>query len=144
MVTDRINLKIQLTDFTKSTNYVDKYNDHLGIYDAPNFDGNLLLASLGQLSNIRPSRRSDLQSLCYIIIFILNGFEMPLYQQQSFNQQFQVFNTLTQMKKFKEQNTISILLNNVHSRPIYHNLLLSFLEMISSLDYEEKPNYKKL
>ena len=59
---------------------MDEYNVHLEQERVDHFEGNLMFASLDQMSYIRPSRRSDLHSLCYMIIFILNGVEMPLIE----------------------------------------------------------------
>ena len=73
-------IQATLIDFGYVTNYVDKDNNHLKMHMIDTFSGNLMFASLDQLNYIRPSRRSDLHSLCYIFIFILNGLEMPLLE----------------------------------------------------------------
>ena len=42
------------------------------------FCGNLIFASLDVLKFNRPSRKDDLLMLCYFLIYLLNGGEMPL------------------------------------------------------------------
>ena len=41
------------------------------------FCGNLAFASLDVLSFNRPSRKDDLIMVCYFMIFLLNGAEIP-------------------------------------------------------------------
>jgi len=41
--------------------------------------GNMLFAGLDTLNFVRPSRRSDIQSTGYLIIYMLNNLDMPLF-----------------------------------------------------------------
>ncbi len=66
-----------LIDFGYVSKYMNEYNEHIPQEVVAKFQGNLMFASLDQLNFIRPSRRSDLHSLCYLLIFMLNDFDMP-------------------------------------------------------------------
>jgi hypothetical protein len=59
----------------------------------------------------RTSRRDDLISMCYIILFLLNKFEIPGFPQEFYeyeqNSAEDMFNYLKKMKRFKESVPIT-------------------------------------
>ena len=93
----------------------------------------------------KPSRRSDLQSLCYFIIFMLNDLKFPLLDdKKEFRKSMSMDKCYKMMKSFKEQVSLSDL---IEASSLESNLKIQikkFFRMIEKLDYEEKPNYKKL
>jgi hypothetical protein len=58
--------------------YTDEDGNHLENTEMGKFCGNLIFASLDVLKFNRPSRKDDLIMLCYFLIYLLNGCEMPL------------------------------------------------------------------
>jgi serine/threonine protein kinase len=71
-------LKVVLVDYGMAMKYTDEAGDHLENQEMDKFCGNLIFASLDVLNFNRPSRKDDLQMLCYFLIYLLNGGEMPL------------------------------------------------------------------
>ena len=56
----------------------------------------------------------------------------------------EIQDNLQSVLEFKKANSFSVLLKNFYKKTIFDDELLNFLEMVNSLDYEEKPNYKAL
>lgn len=48
---------------------------------AEKFEGNILFASPFQLQFMATSRRDDIYSLAYLLIYMLNGGKLPLYEK---------------------------------------------------------------
>ena len=63
---------IHLVDFGYATKYQDNLGKHIKEDTIENFRGNLMFASSSSLDFCTTSRRDDLISLCYILIFLLN------------------------------------------------------------------------
>ena len=57
--------------------FIDKDGNHLKNKVMSKFSGNLAFASLNVLLFNRPSRKDDLIMLCYFLIYLLNGAEIP-------------------------------------------------------------------
>ena len=76
---------LTLIDFGFATKYVEHEIDAEGnkkLAHKPKdvvavFRGNMLFSSVNQLKFKTTSRRDDLISLCYMLIFLLNGGELP-------------------------------------------------------------------
>lgn len=65
--------KLALIDYGFATRYIDKKkNEHIKKYEVDLFQGNLMFGSAYQLSFASTSRRDDLISLVYLLIFIIN------------------------------------------------------------------------
>ena len=73
-----IDPKIVLVDFGMAMKYADEDGKHLKNMEMDKFCGNLIFASENVLDFNRPSRRDDLIMLCYFLIYLLNGGELPL------------------------------------------------------------------
>lgn len=72
-------LHIVLVDFGFANFYVDKEGNHIDQSETvETFQGNLLFASLEQLNFCKTSRRDDMVSLGYLLMYLLNNNEMPL------------------------------------------------------------------
>jgi hypothetical protein len=69
---------------------------------------------------------------------------MPLLEQAGGKKELEIYSSFAQMLSFKKGKSFSVLFENIHTKPVFEKQLLQFFEMINSLDYEEKPNYKKL
>ena len=69
---------IVLIDYGCASHYRNQNGKHFEQEKVQNFEGNILFASLDSLNFIKPSRRSDIESVCYMMLYLLNDLEMPL------------------------------------------------------------------
>jgi hypothetical protein len=67
-----------LIDFGFASKYVDREGIHLDKSEIQTFQGNILFASKHQMDFSLTSRRDDLISLAYILMFLINNLQMPL------------------------------------------------------------------
>lgn len=71
-------LDVTLIDYGMVTKYLDDDQIHLPNDVMEHFKGNLIFAGSSVLEFNRPSRKDDLIMVCYLMIYLLNGAEMPL------------------------------------------------------------------
>jgi serine/threonine protein kinase len=64
---------IKIIDFGMATKYIDNNGVHKPMHQMKEFKGNLIFASTSVVSFNRPSRKDDLISLSYFLLFLLNG-----------------------------------------------------------------------
>ena len=65
---------LHLVDFGFAARYIDKKTRvHIDEHEIETFRGNMIFASLNQLKFQMTSRRDDLISLCYLLIYIINN-----------------------------------------------------------------------
>lgn len=69
---------VVLIDYGYATRYQDKSGNHYPQSEIESFRGNILFASVDHLEFQSASRRSDLLSICYFLLFMLNDLKMPL------------------------------------------------------------------
>lgn len=62
---------IHMVDFGFASKYVEN-GKHVSRQEVDNFRGNMIFASLNQLKFYNTTRRDDLQSLCYMLIYLVN------------------------------------------------------------------------
>jgi casein kinase 1 len=63
---------IHLVDFGYATKYKDKKGNHIELGELPSFRGNIIFASRDQMEFKTTSRRDDLISMCYILVYLLH------------------------------------------------------------------------
>ena len=63
---------IHLVDFGFATKYKDKKGNHIELGELPSFRGNIIFASRDQMEFKTTSRRDDLISMCYILVYLLH------------------------------------------------------------------------
>jgi len=86
------NLNINVIDFGFSTRNINKTtNKHIEKSRLDTFRGNMIFASINQLNFCTTSRRDDLISLVYLLMYFLRGGSMP---------GFDCFEKLGEAKKF--------------------------------------------
>lgn len=68
---------IYLIDFGLSCRYVEPDGSHVEKKYIQKFSGNFIFGSLNSCRGYNKSRRDDIQSLIYIMIFLLNGGSLP-------------------------------------------------------------------
>jgi hypothetical protein len=71
--------KIVLIDYGYALKFIDPDGNHFKNEEVDTFGGNLVFASFNQLNYESTCRKNDLSSLCYFMLYMLNGLNMPLY-----------------------------------------------------------------
>lgn len=109
------NCKLRLIDFGFATSYIDKETGkHMRKTEVDTFRGNMIFASLNQLEFYATSRRDDLISLCYMLVYSLNRGKISgidLNDKLSRNESFH------KAKKVKETHHLSDLCCN-NAKPL--------------------------
>ena len=121
------NQKLYIIDFGLSKYYI--INDcHIENTKLTNIIGSSNFCSLNILNLLQPSRRDDIESVIYILLYLILDEKTYL-----------VFNNLSLDKK-KDVNTIEKLLE-LNKNILYNNIII-ILKYIRRLRFEQKPNYK--
>lgn len=68
---------IYLIDFGIASKYIQADGSHIAYLKYKKFSGNFMFASLNNLSKLSESRRDDMQSLIYIMLYLLNNSRLP-------------------------------------------------------------------
>jgi serine/threonine protein kinase len=113
-------VSIYIIDFGFCKRFIDDKNRHIKLDKINGLIGSKNYASLNSHNLYELSRRDDLESLFYILLYLYNGYLE--------------WNNEENEKKIieKKQNIIN---NNIP------NILLDFIKYIRKLKFEEKPNY---
>ena len=123
---------IFLIDFGLSCSYLEGYSGakHYKIKNNLNFIGTLRYASLNSHKGIRQSRRDDLESMIYILIYFLKG-ELPWQNVKAKNKEerYKII--------FEKKSAVSVE-SLCEGIPQEFSELLNY---IKKMDFEEKPNY---
>lgn len=69
--------KLYLIDFGLAQSYIDEEGKHLEKQYVRKFSGNFLFASLNSCRGNNKSRRDDMESVMYIMIYLLNDNYLP-------------------------------------------------------------------
>ena len=69
---------VVLIDYGYASRFQEKNGDMIKQHEIESFRGNIMFASVSQLEFQSSNRKSDLLSICYILIFMLNDLSMPL------------------------------------------------------------------
>lgn len=115
--------KLYLIDFGLCKSYLDKNRLHNKLKKTFSLIGSKNYASINAHEYNELSRRDDLESLCYMLLYFYNG-NLPWRNIVDENL------IITSKKNFLNENSI----NN-------SNCILDFLKYIRAMEYEEKPNY---
>ena len=125
---------IYLTDFSLSKKY--KYpstGKHVNLHFTGNFQGNPIFASTNSLRGGEYSRRDDLESIGYLIIYFMKG-KLP-WQNISGNS---IEDKYLNLIKIKENISLE---NLCKSLP---NQIIEYIKYIKKLDVEQLPDYNYL
>ena len=127
---------LHLVDFGFATRFIDKKTrKHIDEQEIGTFRGNMIFASMNQLDFQMTSRRDDLISLCYLLIYLLNNGNLKgidLSQNLSRNESFNL------VKKAKSKYSVKDFCCDNASK------ITSFVEAIFKLSFKETPDYKLL
>jgi len=112
--------ELYLIDFGFCKSYIDD-DCHIKIKNTNSLIGSINYASIMSHKRIELSRRDDLESLTYMLLYFFLG-SLPWNYE-------------------KDENIVINLKINILNDGRYPDVLLNFLKYIRSLEYEEKPNY---
>lgn len=119
-----------IIDFGLSKRFVDKNCKHLPYSKNNGFRGTLRFSSINSHEGIQNSRRDDLESLCYIIVYMIKK-KLPweVYESQK-NGEEKIYN-------LKKNINIDTLFEGI---PV---VFKEFYKIIKILKFEERPDYDK-
>ena len=132
---DKLDIKtIYLIDFGLSCTYWDncKSQKHYKMAKGLNFVGTLRYASLNSHNGIRQSRRDDLESMIYILIYFLKG-RLPWQDVKAKTKE----ERYKLIHEIKSKSTIESLCKDIP------NEFTELLTYVKQLQFEEKPYYAK-
>jgi len=69
--------EIRLVDFGFASKFIDKDGQHIKLTNTEIFRGNMVFASVSQFDFIKTTRRDDLISLCYLLVYMFNKGDVP-------------------------------------------------------------------
>ena len=125
---------IYLIDFGLSKSYIDKKGNHKEKKFTSKFSGNFMFASLNSCRGNNKSRRDDIQSLMYIMVYLLKD-KLPW---SKFNTKYegQPFETLLKKKqKLKHSQSLIKMAPAFIRREIRYAL---------SMKFDDEPRYEEL
>lgn len=121
---------IYVIDFGLSKEYVDfETNTHLPFKDNRRFIGTPRYASINTHCGIRQSRRDDLESIAYILIYFIVG-ELP----------WQGIKAKSKAEKKEKIKEVKMKINFEENTQI-PKVFISFLNYCKGLQYEDTPDY---
>ena len=122
---------IYMTNFNSAKRYKDKNTlEHIKYKLSNNFRGNYIFASVNALRGVELSRRDDLESLGYILIYFLKG-GLPWEHIKSLSNSEKI----RKIYQIKKNYNLSILCAGI---PEEFKL---FLNYVKSLTFQEEPDY---
>lgn len=128
--------QLHLIDFGFATRFCDKVTkQHIEEHDVDTFRGNIIFGSLNQLNFKVTSRRDDLISLLYMMIYILNNGKLSGIDLESQMSSFEAFKST---KKAKQNHSIADLCCDRAS------IMNKFANEVFSYKFKDTPKYAKL
>lgn len=127
--------ELYLIDFGLSTSFLDEKNKHIQMKTNERLIGTPRYMSVNTQQNITPSRRDDLESLGYILIYLYKG-ELPW---QARNERVEQGQAQQQEKSFALKQAFGWTYNNT----IIGEFIL-FIQYCRNLKFTDEPNYEYL
>ena len=126
---------LYLIDYGLSKKYMDpKTGQHVKFINNRRLNGTARYASIHALEGYETSRRDDLEGLCYVLVYFLNG-HLPWGRIKNRNKQERYKIILNMKKKINAENLVRDK-NNIE--------FIEFIKYCRKLKFEEKPNYDYL
>ena len=126
---------IYLIDFGLSKKYKNQYNIHISMKKERNIIGTVKYISINTHRGLEQSRRDDLESLFYTIIYFIKG-ELP-WKNIKFKSKAEKYNKIYEIKKKSCEKGGEL----CRSLPFEFQIIIDY---ILNLEFEEKPNYNTL
>lgn len=125
---------IRLIDFGLCTDYLDPNGNHIEMANQSTFHGNMAMGSVNAMNFKSVSRRDDLISLTYLLVYMIQGnLGMLNVSHLDKRRQFE------HICKAKNQLTPDQLCKSARA-----SCLLPFVSVVHSLSFKERPDYDKL
>lgn len=104
--------EVYLIDFGFSSKYFEEDGKtHIDIgLQTEMFEGNLLFASLDQMNFQRTSRRDDIISVFYLIIYLINDCQ---FTNLNINEKLPIAQQFKQVKDYKSKNSLTKLVEKL-------------------------------
>lgn len=125
--------KIFLLDFGLSKSYLDEKGDHISMVEKKGLVGTARYASINAHKGLELSRRDDLESLIYVLVYLSQGI-LPWQNIAGDTKDFKYLNILKVKENLSEDSVCKGL-------PVEFSIILKY---VKSLTFEEAPNYKFL
>lgn len=126
---------LYLIDFGLCKRYKDpKTGEHVKYINNRRLNGTARYASIHALEGYESSRRDDLEGLCYVLVYFLNG-HLPWGRIKNKNKQERYKLILNMKKKINAENLVGDK-NNIE--------FIEFVKYCRKLKFEEKPDYDYL
>ena len=126
---------IYLIDFGLSKKYINDNNNHISMKKDRNIIGTVRYISMNTHQGFEQSRRDDLESLFYIIIYFIKG-ELP-WQGVKYKTKSEKYNLIFEIKK-KSTEKGGALCESLS--PEFQTIM----DYILGLEFTEKPNYSMI
>ena len=127
------NNQIYLIDFGLSKRYLDSFDKHIKINTGRKLMGTARYASINVHNGITPTRRDDIESIGYVLLYLLIGY-LP-WQSIKADTREKRYKLIGKIKKETDLWNIS--------KDIPGELIL-FINYCRNLSFSEKPNYNYL
>ena len=134
---EKENKSIYLIDFGISRFYINSKGCHIPYVDNKKYMGNIIFMSLNVSNGIEPTRRDDMESIGYILIYILTGY-LPWNI---------IDNKDKDTTKSLRNDSIVNMKREIPLDKVCENSPIEFkiyLEYCRKLEYDETPNYNYL
>ena len=126
---------LYLIDYGLSKKYIDsKTGKHIKYRNIDKLIGTVKFNSINSLIGLELSRRDDLESLCYLISYLING-KLPWYKLINIKNKEQKYKEIYKIKKYISPE---MLMGKGGQE------FVLFFEYCKKLKFEEKPNYDYL
>ena len=126
---------LYLIDFGLSKKYIDpKTGEHVKFKNNHRLNGTARFASVHALEGYELSRRDDLESLCYVLVYLLKG-NLPWTRIKNKNK-YEKYKIILNMKKKMSDDILIGDKNNSE--------FIEFLKYCRNLKFEESPDYNYL
>lgn len=135
--------KIKMIDFGLAQKYIDANGKHIPAVKERFFQGNLIFASQHCFNLLTHSRRDDLISLAYLMLYLIDGDLAYLTKDGNDDQD----DNESQFNQAEFQR-IKELKNNLTPKDLCESpealTLLPFIEEVFTYEFDQTPNYDKL
>jgi serine/threonine protein kinase len=127
--------EVRLVDFGFAERFRDKDGNHIKEVDVQVFRSNMIFASPNQLEFKTTSRRDDLKSLCYLLVYLFKSTNVPFIARGQNLTRKQIFNFIKDVKlKLTPESMVG-------PKDSICYPLLNFVNEVFSLEFDSAPNY---